>query len=310
MKSGARNHFPPTVYQNRKRVLWNRIERKPLVNRPEERVRLRYIDFLTLECGWSASRIASESAISVYNRDSQLRADLICYDKQMKPSILIECKSESISLSHKAAAQAALYNSELQAELICITNGIDDLWFKNENTRVQPLDQPPLKLVQTVSSIRKNPEYWEKRGFLGSNIGDQIKEDLAELLRVFWSGDFGWETRYLQIQHTIPEFSFEQYYRVIDLDSNTRIAMSFIAGREQNSHFVAIFNQDGNNRALLISDLNKTLSGHQANSHLITNSGSQPFDLRRIIPFRFPHFKSGHIANIPGFLNSFFLKSI
>jgi hypothetical protein len=310
MKSGALNHFPFVVYQDGKRVLWNPIERKPLANRPEERVRLRYIDYLTLECGWPSTRIAAESAVSIQNRESHLRADLICYDKKMKPSILIECKSESVSITNKTADQTARYNHSIQADLMCITNGIEDYWFKKDQNSFKTLNKPPLIQSQTIDSIRKEPDYWQKRGFLGNKIDDKTLSYLAGLLKLFWSDDLGWQNRFLHIQHEIPEFSFQQYYRLINLDSANRIAMSFIAGSDKNTYFIAILNRDGNNRALLISNLNQTLSSKHDNSQLITSTGKRFFDLRKIIPFRFPHFKAEHLANIPGFLNSFFMKSI
>jgi hypothetical protein len=310
MKSGALNHFPPVVYREGKRVLWNLIERKPHVNRPEERIRLKYIDYLTLECGWPLSRIASESAISVYNRESQLRADLICYDKYLKPAILIECKSESVSLSNRTADQTALYNHAVHADLICITNGIEDLWFKKIEDTIDVLKTQPIDKVRTLKSIRDNPGYWQTRGFLGAKLSEQFQSDITRLLNEFWSPELNWKNRFLRIQHSVPEFTFEHYYRLIDIDEHTRMALSFIGGLDGYTYFVAIYNIDGNNRALLISSLYKILTGSRQNSELITSSGSRDFDLRKIIPFRFPHFNQEHIANIPGFLNAFFVKSI
>ncbi|MEX1063468.1 MAG: type I restriction enzyme HsdR N-terminal domain-containing protein, partial [Balneolaceae bacterium] len=167
MKSGAAHHFPPLVFRNGKKILWNRIEKKPLANRPEERVRLRFIDYLTLECGWPSSRIGSEQTIAGRDGTPRLRADLICFDRSFKPSLLIECKAESIPLNQKTAEQIALYNRHVHAPHLCITNGINDFWFETGNRGVRTLARPPLETGAAKPAA--GLDYWVARGFAGRN---------------------------------------------------------------------------------------------------------------------------------------------
>src|SRR5699024_8192305 len=107
MPSIARNQFPIIRWKDGEKCLWNPIHRKVLKNRPEERVRLRVIEFL-LEAGWSRYRITTEEALKG-DAKGEMRTDVICYNQEFEPKILIECKAESISISKEAAEQIARY---------------------------------------------------------------------------------------------------------------------------------------------------------------------------------------------------------
>jgi hypothetical protein len=310
MKSGASYHFPPVVYREGKKVLWNRLERKPLANRPEERVRLRYIDYLTLQCGWPSTRISVESAVTVRNRDSILRADLICHDKQLLPSILIECKAESVPLNQKVAEQIALYNRSVSARILCITNGVEDLWFELKSREPVPLSESPLGRTTELQTIQQNREYWSKRGFAGKKTLVQPSEGITSVLQTFWSDELPWKTRYLNIHQDTPEVKFNHYYRTAETSDRVRIAMSFNAGLDGNTYLTAIFNEDGTNRGLLITNLNLLALKHDLNSTIITGNREIPFDLRKVIPLNMEENNRNIIENLPGFLETMFLKKL
>ena len=197
MKSAVTSHFPPVVFHKGKRMLWNRLRKQPLANRPEERVRLRFMDHLILDCRWPASRIASESPVENPKGMHRLRADLICYDRQMKPLLLVECKSEAVSLNEDAALQIARYNRQVGARWGCLTNGSVDRWYKFNSNRAVPLKCSPLQEEHTAQSsqgpdrtdvaerdyeYRLDPDYWRARGFLGSKLPEEFSNDLADYL--------------------------------------------------------------------------------------------------------------------------------
>lgn len=52
------------------------------------------------------------------------RYDLVAYNKEFKPYILMECKSENVKLNQKSFDQAARYNIALKAPFLIITNSI------------------------------------------------------------------------------------------------------------------------------------------------------------------------------------------
>ena len=66
--------------------------------------------------------MAAERALSINGRIK--RFDLIVFDKQGKPRILVECKSFDTPLTERAALQAAEYNTVLQCPYLILTNGM------------------------------------------------------------------------------------------------------------------------------------------------------------------------------------------
>lgn len=89
---------------------------------PEEWVRQHFVRYLIDIFNYPIGRIAVEKKIMV-NKLSK-RFDVVIYSKSMKPLILIECKSPSIDISQDTFSQAGIYNIELKAKYIIITNGI------------------------------------------------------------------------------------------------------------------------------------------------------------------------------------------
>jgi hypothetical protein len=61
-----------------------------------------------------------------------MRADIICWDEDMKPILVAECKAPGVRLTHNVLDQAARYNIILKAPLLVITNGLDQktLFYK------------------------------------------------------------------------------------------------------------------------------------------------------------------------------------
>ena len=57
------------------------------------------------------------------------RWDILIFDYSMKPFLLIECKSPNISLTEDVIYQAAVYNIELKAPYIAVTNGSNTSCF-------------------------------------------------------------------------------------------------------------------------------------------------------------------------------------
>ena len=51
------------------------------------------------------------------------RFDLVCYDRQANPYLIVECKAPSVALSQVVFDQAFQYNLSIAARFIAITNG-------------------------------------------------------------------------------------------------------------------------------------------------------------------------------------------
>ena len=55
--------------------------------------------------------------------DKQFRADILVYDRQVKPLVVVECKRPEVELTREVLEQAIRYNMVLNVRYIMITNG-------------------------------------------------------------------------------------------------------------------------------------------------------------------------------------------
>lgn len=105
-----------------KLVIFDPIRKKSVVLTPEEWVRQHYLNYLLTELAYPKSRIRVESGVSYNNLPK--RSDIVFYDENLKPQILIECKAASIKIDQKTFDQIGMYNRTLGARFLVATNGI------------------------------------------------------------------------------------------------------------------------------------------------------------------------------------------
>ena len=98
------------------------IRKKEVVMTPEELLRQLVLQFLIEEKKYPLNRIRSEYGIEV--NGLKKRCDIVVFDKNLKPWLLIECKSPKVKLSLSTFEQAARYNLKLKAPYLAITNGL------------------------------------------------------------------------------------------------------------------------------------------------------------------------------------------
>lgn len=80
-----------------------------------------FYSFLIESKGYPAQLIAVEKEIQVCGM--KRRFDLVCYDRQANPYLIVECKAPSVALSQAVFDQAFQYNLSIAARFIAITNG-------------------------------------------------------------------------------------------------------------------------------------------------------------------------------------------
>src|SRR5699024_8808124 len=159
---------------------------KSLKNRPEERVRLQVVEFL-LAGGWSPHRISTEEALDLPQKEALLRTDLICYNKQFEPLLLIECKAGQIKINQQTAHQIAGYNRYVLAPYLLMTNGLNDYWYRlNKEQAEGPLDGIPDDLSIEPKREDKSFAYWAKRGFAGKQAASSLRRWLTTALNSGW----------------------------------------------------------------------------------------------------------------------------
>jgi hypothetical protein len=103
--------------------IFDTVRKKYVVLTPEEWVRQNFVRYLIEERKYPASLIAIEKTITV--NKLKKRCDIVVYNRDRKPVILVECKASSIKISQSSFDQAARYNIALNVKYLIITNGIN-----------------------------------------------------------------------------------------------------------------------------------------------------------------------------------------
>jgi len=107
---------------DRQKKIFDPIRKKYYVWQPEEMVRQLLVHYLIEEIGYSKNRIHLERGIKVNGQTK--RCDIIIYDKETNPYLLIECKAPKISLDQKVLDQIAIYNMVFQVPYLLVSNGL------------------------------------------------------------------------------------------------------------------------------------------------------------------------------------------
>jgi hypothetical protein len=103
--------------------VWDSIRRKYIILTPEEWVRQHFVHFLIHEKKVPASLIAIEVSLK-YNRMAR-RCDILVYNRQGKPLLIVECKAPEVKISENAFRQIAMYNMTLKVPYLVVTNGMN-----------------------------------------------------------------------------------------------------------------------------------------------------------------------------------------
>lgn len=104
------------------------IRKKYIVLTPEEWVRQHFIHYLINHLNYPKSLFRIEGSLT-YNK-LQKRSDIVIYDREGKPWMLVECKAPNIKLSQKAFNQVAVYNMTIGARFVAVTNGMVQYCFE------------------------------------------------------------------------------------------------------------------------------------------------------------------------------------
>jgi hypothetical protein len=101
-------------------TIWDLIRQKWLHFTPEEMVRQMVIAHL-LHLGFSSRLIQVEKKI-LYHGLSR-RFDIVAYQKELIPFLLVECKAPQVSINQTTFDQIAQYNMSLTVPFLWVTNG-------------------------------------------------------------------------------------------------------------------------------------------------------------------------------------------
>ena len=126
-----------------KKYIFEPIRKKWLLCTPEEWVRVNCINYIIHTKGYPPSLISVEHQIEVYGLKK--RFDLLVYNIDLSPFILIECKSPVVKINQKVFDQIIQYNLKLKCPYLMITNGLNHYFcnvIQNEK-KIEFVDSVP-----------------------------------------------------------------------------------------------------------------------------------------------------------------------
>ncbi|SFO42384.1 Type I restriction enzyme R protein N terminus (HSDR_N) [Algoriphagus ornithinivorans] len=118
--------------------IFDSLRKKELVLTPEEWVRQHWISYLISNLNYPKGLLTLEKGLK-YNQ-LQKRTDLVVWNTEGKPYLLIECKAPQVPINQKTVEQACLYHHQLQTEYLILSNGLVHIslqWLYEEKKFVQ-----------------------------------------------------------------------------------------------------------------------------------------------------------------------------
>ncbi|OIN59364.1 type I restriction enzyme HsdR N-terminal domain-containing protein [Arsenicibacter rosenii] len=104
-----------------KPYIFDQLRRKHIRLTPEEWVRQHVINLLVNHYRYPKTLIRCEGGLTL--NKLQKRTDLVTFDRQGKPFLLVECKAPHIALTQSVFDQIGRYNLIHKAPFLVITNG-------------------------------------------------------------------------------------------------------------------------------------------------------------------------------------------
>ena len=114
---------------------------------PEEWVRQHVVYWLHEELGYPLELIQVEGAITLNGMTR--RCDIVVYDEEVKPFIIVECKNESVALTQRVLDQACRYNLVLHVPFLCLTNGREQIFCQVD------FDEKKVKIIPELPNYHK-----------------------------------------------------------------------------------------------------------------------------------------------------------
>ena len=139
-------NYPEPVFrikeENGKEMIFDFIRKQWLLLNEEEWVRQNFIQFLVQELKYPSELIAVEKEIQL--GDLKKRFDILVYDRDHNPWMLIECKASEINLDEKVLFQVLRYNISMPANFLVITNGQFTYAWEKINGELKEIPQMPV----------------------------------------------------------------------------------------------------------------------------------------------------------------------
>ena len=109
----------------------------------EEWVRQNFIQYLIRVKQYPAELIAIEKEIKLH--ELRKRFDILIYNAEHVPWMLVECKAPQVKLSEDVLRQALHYHMSVPVNFIIITNGETTAGWEKKDGRLWQIDEVPAR---------------------------------------------------------------------------------------------------------------------------------------------------------------------
>ncbi|MBZ5859174.1 type I restriction enzyme HsdR N-terminal domain-containing protein [Flavihumibacter profundi] len=128
--------------QNGKRQIFDETRKKWVAFTPEEWVRQNFLQYLLQEKKYPATLIAIEKELKI--GELTKRFDILVYDYQHQPWLMVECKSMDVAINDAVVHQVLRYNIAIPVRFIVVTNGTKTYFFEKKTGRLEPIQELPV----------------------------------------------------------------------------------------------------------------------------------------------------------------------
>lgn len=137
--------YPTTQLRERQQMaraeVFDPFRKKWVKRTPEEWVRQHFLQLLTQHHFYPSTAIAIEKSIQV--GAMQKRFDILVFDQEQQPWMMIECKAETIALDRMVLEQLLHYNISMPVRYLLLTNGPQCVGWERQEQGLVAIDKIP-----------------------------------------------------------------------------------------------------------------------------------------------------------------------
>lgn len=107
--------------ENDQLYIFDEVRKKNVILTPEEWVRQHFIHYFIHDLAYPKGKIAVEKEFTI--NGLKKRFDLLVFDSDTKPFLLLECKAQNEILNERVLQQCLNYNLKFAVPILAISNG-------------------------------------------------------------------------------------------------------------------------------------------------------------------------------------------
>lgn len=138
-------HYPdkkPSIKSvDGKELIFCTVRKRWMLLTPEEWVRQNFLLYLVHVEQYPVSLIGVEKQFDLH--DVKKRFDIVVYDLNGAPFMIVECKEMNQPLNENVLGQILRYNLKLRAKVVVLTNGNGCAAFELRDSGMEPIQQLP-----------------------------------------------------------------------------------------------------------------------------------------------------------------------